>query len=322
MSNIIEDGDNHQFSVGDVLYSPSGMFFGTLESSGNFNIYVGDGPGDGSKHLFWSTESSSNLRPGWQVSSMKLRKGPFSNNIKNLQIFAHSTHLEQIWCSGGSSDLDTSATASIGDDGKFSLLQNNNIVWQSGKSALLQSIESNSIAYDISNAKKILSKTFVVSIPKAENKTDVQQTQPIGTTYQETKTKSFSNQFGIKASIKTNFKTGIPFIAEGKIEVGAETSFQYTWGETISEGKTIPVNLSVNVPAHKIYRASLSVTVWDIEVPYMMDAVLVFTDGTRVPRTIRGVYKGSISLEGSVTWEDITPGQIAATLSSVEYRRS
>jgi len=257
MGNIIEDGDNHQFSVGDVLYSPNRLFFGTLESDGNFNIYVGDGPSDNLKHLFWSTGSSSNLESGWQVHSMKLRKGPFNNSVKNLQIFAHSPHLEQIWSSGGSSNLDTPASASIGDDGSFTLLQNNNTIWQSGKSALLRDIECIKVTYNKANARKTVSNTFFLSIGKAVNNSGVQQTQPISTTYQETKTKSFSNQFGVKATIKTTLQTGIPFIADGKIEVSAETSFAYTWGETLSEGKTIPVNLSVNVPAHKTYKASL-----------------------------------------------------------------
>jgi len=129
----IQDGDNHSFNINDVLYSPTHVFFGTLEANGNFNIYIGDGPNDGSKHLFWSTNSSSNLESGWTVSDLKLRKGPFDNYTKNLQIFAHGQHLEQVWYSGGTSDLKTPASASLGDDGKFTLQQNNSVVWDSGK---------------------------------------------------------------------------------------------------------------------------------------------------------------------------------------------
>ena len=73
---------------------------------------------------------------------------------------------------------------------------------------------------------------------------------------------------------------------------------------------------------HKTYKATLKVIVWDLEVPYTMDAVLVFTDGTRVSRTIGGTYKGSNSVEGSVQWDDITPGHPKNALADVSFTRS
>ena len=81
----IGEGEGGQIGVNGYIYSPSRLFIGIMEANGQFNIYAGEGPDDSGKVKVWSTERT--LPSGASNPRLILRKGPFDQQTKNLQIF-------------------------------------------------------------------------------------------------------------------------------------------------------------------------------------------------------------------------------------------
>ncbi|KAG6603270.1 hypothetical protein SDJN03_03879, partial [Cucurbita argyrosperma subsp. sororia] len=71
-----------------------------------------------------------------------------------------------------------------------------------------------------------------------------------------------------KVGVQTSIQTGIPLIAEGKIEMSAEFSGEYTWGETKSKSSEIETVYTVTVPPMSRVRVSLLATKGQCDVPY------------------------------------------------------
>src|SRR3954451_12061368 len=153
----IGEGDAGALTVNDYIYSPSRLYFIVLEANGQLNTYAGDSPDDPQKIQVGT--SATTVPPGGQDLMLILRKGPFDQNIKNLQIFwsLQDGPLEQLWKSPGSTDLASPMEAYLGDDGRLILRQNQrgiwNQIWNNGCSDPVVEYIVEKIDYDTSSAK-------------------------------------------------------------------------------------------------------------------------------------------------------------------------
>jgi hypothetical protein len=108
-----------------------------------------------------------------------------------------------------------------------------------------------------------------------------------------TESHTWSHKAGLKLSVKTELKAGAPALAEGKIEVGVEASYEYTWGGETSEGKSWAEQVSVPVSPHKKAEITGQIFQAEVTVPYTATFILGYKGTESKLRTkISGEYKG------------------------------
>ena len=152
------------------------------------------------------------------------------------------------------------------------------------------------VHYDISSHRTVSEKLVGLKEVIVRNDSAKATTTPSATlTYTYASTKNWSNTAGLKVGVKASFKTGIPFISEGKLEVSVEGSYSYTWGETSSKSVTDSWVVPVQVPPKSRVRVQGTVTESVIDVPYTANILARRSDGTiRTLQNISGVYRGVV----------------------------
>jgi hypothetical protein len=149
------------------------------------------------------------------------------------------------------------------------------------------------------------------------NNTDQPQTSSISGSESVTETSGWSDALGIKVGASTSFKTGIPFIAEGKVTLSTEVSNTFTWNGSTSRTKTWGFNTPVSVPAHKTIVCLVSVTLSTISVPYTLTGTGVLKSGAKLPITVQGTYIGTNSHDLTVNFKDTTTGQLTTNAKNI-----
>ena len=313
------DGDIHQHIVGDYIYSPSRLYIGVLEANGDFNIYRGESPDDPGKILVWGTNTGRSPSADPFVYCILLRKGPFDQRIKNLQIFSREPNqpLRQVWSSGGSSDLTSEIAGFLGDDGKLSLRQNDQEVWHNGFSDPVVEYVVETIDYDIPRAR-IKSDTPHGTLEQVlENNVDIEQEMHMSKKTSTTMTSSWSNATGLKATISGSVTGGVPGVASATVTMSAEVSNTFTLGGSTSKAVDIGFDFTLKVPPKKKYRGSADINEAEFEVPYTVVGELHFKSGSKLRHKLSGTYQGKCGYLGIYRVDDITGGP--AELVSCNY---
>lgn len=303
-----QDGDMHKLHVGDYIYSPSRLYFGALEANGDFNIYQGESPDDLAKNKVWSTNSGRSWSGDSNLIGILLRKGPFNQNLKNLQIFAHDQHLISIWSSGGSGDLKNEIVGLLGDDGKLSLQQNGNEVWNQGFSDPVVEYVVDTIEYDIPRAKVNADGPQGTLEQEMTNNGDNEQEMSMSKKTSTTLTSSWSNATGIKASVSGTVTSGVPGVASGSVTMSSEFSNTFTFGESKSKAVEIGFNFILKVPAKKTYKGTAEIQMAEFEVPYKVFGELRFKSGKKIKHKLSGTYYGKCGYLGIYRVDDVTSG--------------
>jgi len=303
-----QDGDMHQLLGGDYIYSPSRLYFGVLEANGDFNIYQGESPDDPAKNKVWSTNSGRDWSGDSYLVSMVLRKGPFNQNVKNLQIFAHDRHLISLWSSGGSGDLTNEMVGLLGDDGKLSLQQNGNEVWNEGFSDPVEEYVVDTIEYDIPRAKVTADGPQGTLEQELANNSDVEQEMSMSKKTSATLTSSWSNATGFKATVSGTVTSGVPGVASASVTMSAEFSNTFTFGESKSKTVEIGFNFLLKVPARKKYKGTAEINKAEFEVPYTVFGELRFKSGRKIKHKLSGTYYGKCGYLGLYRVDDVTSG--------------
>jgi hypothetical protein len=162
------------------------------------------------------------------------------------------------------------------------------------------------VRYDLSRFKAVGERLLSLKEGLVENNSSGTINQALQFSHAYTATKSWSNQVGLKIGVKTSIKTGVPFIAEGKIELSFESSYSYTWGESVSDQKTDSWTVTVTAPPKSHLRILATVMESTIDVPYTADLVVKKSDGSsRTITSFSGVYKGVNVSRFDVKAEDI-----------------
>jgi hypothetical protein len=310
------DGDLNKLHVGDYIYSPSRLYFGVLEANGDFNIYQGDSPDDPGKIKVWSTNSGRNWAAGSYVVGMVLRKGPFDQSTKSLQIFAHDQHLIQIWSSGGSRDLTTEIAGFLGDDGKLSLQQNSLEVWNNGFSDPVVEYVVETIDYDIPRAKIKSDSPHGTLEQELFNNGAIEQEMHMSKKTSTTVTSSWSNATGFKATISGSVTGGVPGVASATVTMSAEVSNTFTLGGSTSKAVEIGFDFTLKVPPKRKYRGSADINEAEFEVPYSVVGELQFKSGRKLRHKLTGMYYGKCGYLGIYRVDDVTAGQAMLVASN------
>jgi len=148
------------------------------------------------------------------------------------------------------------------------------------------------VKYSISEAKILAAPPETVGSIDLTNRSSVQQTASQNASFSATETSSWSNTVGAKIGVKTSFSCGVPFLADGKVEVSVEASYSYTWGETKSTTKVVGQTVSANIPANRQMKVTFVAQRASMDVPYSATFVTEFSNGTKKEEYITGVYKG------------------------------
>jgi hypothetical protein len=166
--------------------------------------------------------------------------------------------------------------------------------------------EYSNVRYDLSAFKVVGERMLSLKEGIVKNSSSATITQNLSFSHSYTAGKSWSNSIGLKVGVKTSIKTGVPFLAEGKIEISPESSYTYTWGESVSDQKTDTWALAAQVPPKARVKVQGVVTESTIDVPYSADLLVRRSDGTtNAIKNFSGVYRGVNVSRFTVDTEDL-----------------
>lgn len=297
VANILHAADRHSvlpmnqsLRVGDALYSKNGLFVAGVQPDGNLCVYRVD-LDKGGVYL-WGSQA---LGDGGKFFTIVQADG-------NLCVYhGADTSSQGKWLWG------SQVTAAGGkfflvlqDDGNLCVykgtgLENQgDLVWNAGCTDSLKDVsEIISLTYDLARAETTPEGISDLYKETVHNNTAQTQTSSITGSVSVSETSGWSDTLGFKVGVSTSFKTGVPFIAEGKVTVSVEVSNTYTWNNSTTTTKTWGFNTPVSVPANSSVSAVVSASRSTIVVPYAQIVILEFKSGVKVKARIDGKYKGS-----------------------------
>jgi hypothetical protein len=307
------------YGVGDYIYSPTRLYFGILESNGDFSVYRGSSPADPSKQKVWSTNSSAKYRQGSDLAitffytDYQMQHGIGSEKKMQIHGQPRGGAAYYLWQqpSRGTKDWQHALEAFVADDGNFGIRQNGATLWSSGFSDPVDHYEVENCDYDRARVEvrpqegtgNVIEEVFT-------NSTQANQSMSLTRTVSTTKTSAWSDTLGIKLSISAKGGAQIPFLGKGELTVSTEISNTYTWSGSTSTSETISINLPVVVPPGRKYRAYAIIREANFQVPYTMTGSVYFKSGAVIHRTVNGVYTGKNSYLAEGGAEDLTEKKV------------
>jgi hypothetical protein len=164
------------------------------------------------------------------------------------------------------------------------------------------------ISYDLSECKTVGETPISLKEETINNQSAASVAQQISFSHTHSDTKTWGHAVELKAGVKTSIKTGVPFLAEGQVELSLEASYTHNWGGGTEETKTDMWTVTVNTPPYSHLRAVGTVTEAEINVPYVARIRKRKSDGTEeVVDKVSGVYSGVNVSKFDVKVEDL-PG--------------
>lgn len=292
---------NQVLATNDYLVSNNRAFFAIMQGDGNLCVYRGSAP-DANKGFLWGALNKS--QPNGAYFTVMQGDG-------NLCVYKGTGPADNqgfIWGALNKSQPNGAYFAVMQDDGNLCVYKgsspsdNQGFVWGSMATDPVVDIEISSIDYDVAAAKIIKSTPADLYRQSVVNNTPQTQTSSISGSEAVSEMSGWSDSLAVKVGVSTSFKTGIPFIAEGKITVSLDVTNTYTWNGSTTRTKTWSFNTPVTVPANTTYVALIAATVTTISVPYTLSGTLILKSGARVAGIINGIYTGSNSHDLTVTY--------------------
>ncbi|KAI8553384.1 hypothetical protein RHMOL_Rhmol05G0011600 [Rhododendron molle] len=141
---------------------------------------------------------------------------------------------------------------------------------------------------------RIYNQSIVTMVTKtATNDTQESNTATLKFLRNETKSSTWTGSVSFKLGVKTEIQTGIPFIVEGKVEVSAEFTGSYQWGETVTTENQVETEYTFSMPPMSKVTVSLLATQGSCDVPYSYTQRDTLMNGEQVIHNFDdGVYTG------------------------------
>lgn len=296
----------------DYIQSPNGLFFAIMQSDGNFCVYRGS-PSENHGFL-------------WGCNQTSLPGGPYYAVLQRDANFCvyKGTGPEDyqggIWCSMGTGP-EGAYVANLQDDGNFCVYHadprdGQKAIWCTMAIDPVVDVEIATIDYDVAAARILNSSPAELYRQQVSNHTMQTQASSISGSQSVSETSGWSDSLGVKVGVKTTFKTGLPFVAEGKVEVSTELSNTFTWSGSTTNTKTWAFNTPLSVPPQATMVAIVAATISTITVPYTLNGTLTLKSGTRMLGQIKGIYTGTNSHDLTVTFVQLIPQVQEVTTSS------
>ncbi len=286
-------------AVNDWVTSPQRLFFAIQQSDGNFCVYRGSGPSDNHGGLWCSDH-----HPGeGQYFAIQQSDGNFCVYRGSGPADNHGG----VWCSDQHPG-EGSYFAVIQDDGNFcvyrggGLSDNRGGVWCTMHTDPVKDFRINRIDYDVAQAQVLKSGPAQLYRQTVRNSTPSAQESTIAGSESVEETKGWSDSLGITVGVSTSFECGVPLVAEGKVDVSVEANNTYTWNGSITTHKEWSWSTPVAVPPGGNASVVIAATLSTIAVPYTLTGTVVFSSGTTMPGTVRGLYTGTNSHDLTVDY--------------------
>lgn len=291
---------------GDYLQSANGCYCAYLHDDGNLCVYSSPTP-DASTNTWCS---------GTPVSIGA--KCVYLHEDGNLCIYNSEwpDAKTNTWCSGTPVSIGKKCLC-LHDDGNLCIYNSEwpdgkTNTWCSGSADPIVDIEIYSIDYSLDEAKILHTGSVELYNQGVINSTSHEQTSTITGSEIVSETSSWSDALSVKVGVETEFQTGIPFVAEGKVKVSAEVCDQFTWNGSITREKEWGFIVPVTVNPHETVVVLVVVGKSTIVVPYTLNGTFVLRSGRKVVgQKIKGIYTGTCS-------HDITVNYIQQDSSTAE----
>jgi hypothetical protein len=309
--------DTNQFlSVDEYLVSNNGLFFAIMQSDGNFCVYRGSGPSH-NQGLLWNAVNES--QPGGLFFAIMQDDG----NFCIYRGSGPSDNQGLLWNALNESQTGGQFFAIIQDDGNFCVYKgtgpadNRGSIWCTMAIDPVVDVEISSIEYDVAGAKTLHSAPSELYRQVVTNQSTQPQSSSISGSSSVSETSGWSDSLAVKIGVSTNFKTGIPFVAEGKVTVSVDVTKTYTWNGSTTITKSWGFNTPVTVNPHTTIVGLVSATLSTIAVPYTLKGTFILKSGIRIPGSVKGLYTGSNSHDLTVTFIQQDP--VTSEIQSTSY---
>lgn len=134
---------------------------------------------------------------------------------------------------------------------------------------------------------------IVMTTAEAINRTHEPHTQQVKLSYTETKSRTWKGNVSLKLGVNITMESGVPCIANGKLEISSEFSGAYEWGETESVTTEMETVYNVTVPGMTRVIVKMIATQGSCDVPFSYTQRDTLTDGKIVVYNMDdGVYAG------------------------------
>uniref|UniRef100_A0A7C9FFP9 Agglutinin domain-containing protein n=2 Tax=Opuntia streptacantha TaxID=393608 RepID=A0A7C9FFP9_OPUST len=163
-----------------------------------------------------------------------------------------------------------------------------------GVEELVLSREIYNVKYRLQDAKIYDERVLIMATATTSNMTQQTSTHTFRFAYKDTTTTTWQASVSAGLSVRATFKTGIPFLARGKLTISAEISGTYEWGKTTEVTREIERTDQVGVPPMTQVTANLLASAGKFDVPFSYTQRDILIDGTEVIYRDKndGVYSG------------------------------
>lgn len=148
------------------------------------------------------------------------------------------------------------------------------------------------VQYDLTPTTRSNLKVEALDSVTLISDSDIAQNSSITRSRSVTASNSWSHNVGAKIGLTTAISTGIPFIADGKVEVSVEASYGFTWGEGLETSDTFEYTATATVPPHAAVEAEVLVTQTQFDLTYTATAKATYASGYSQTGSVSGTYEG------------------------------
>jgi hypothetical protein len=296
--------DSEYLKKGDYMVSNNGFFHVILQNDGNLCVYRGSGPSDNHGVLWHANKTTEK-----NVIAMKgelefeydfaIFFGTDPDHLDNNPNFIGRAPV-RLW---STHELKNAVNfyAIIQDDGNFCIYEGNaphdnpRPLWCAHSTDEVVNFEILSIDYDVAHSTIKETNPSDIYEQTVVNDLDIPQTSSIHGSRSVEEMSGWSDTLGIRIGLKTEFKTKIPIIADGKVELSVDVSNEYTWNGSTTHTHDWSFDTPITLQAHTKGKVVIIVSISTISVPYTMTGNHVHKSGTKIPGIVTGTYTGTNS---------------------------
>ncbi|EUC42880.1 hypothetical protein COCMIDRAFT_28563 [Bipolaris oryzae ATCC 44560] len=163
-------------------------------------------------------------------------------------------------------------------------------------------LELINIEFDLKNTVTESVRPVNIHSQEATNDTSEPQTPLIEVLKTTEQQYTFESEVGLELGISTKFSSGIPVAAKAEVKISAKIHTNLSWGIANSHSQTWKSSVPLNVPGHKTYKVTMTVTEYTIRVPFKAKWKSPATKKTIVTE---GVFKGINSSELKTNYYEV-----------------
>jgi hypothetical protein len=303
---------NQYLSTNDYLVSPSGFFYCFNQGDGNLVVYRGNDPNNAGTSLW----ASGNVQT----------PGNFCTVIRNngqLETYAGATPpapgaANPLWTSQKTSNVGNYCLA-MQDDGNLVIYpyfgispesHSTDAFWATNKWDPVSSVSLGDITYDLPNGNINPPEQLEVFNQEVPNSSTVEQQTSLGSSEALTQTSGWSDSLQAGIKVTAEGQVGIPFVANGKLQVSINVKNTYVWNGSTTTSTEWNWQANVVTPPQTTVTVSVLITQTTIVVPYQQAVSILYQSGATYTGFISGSYTGKSMDDATISYSQ--PASIAA----------